>query len=304
MKKWLLFLCFLVLGSIAFAQSKPFFTVTKAEPNAFVEFSSKKAKKAARNINQYLQLAMLQNLLTNHVDSNAQWTTNIHINNKRILSLSIQDSGKASRHFVFNAATGAVIDLPEILNPNGVTFIKRSIIKTYKTIDANHSKAAEKCLKEDIHNFMLTQDTLIVFAEKCIPQDATSERDVLPVVHGFQSQSMVKYLSNYGQAMFGSERKLKMKKMHSFALPGLYAGKQDQEAIVLQLDAPFEKQLKGVLYYTKSKKSIPLSGSFKNNRFDAEIEQGKLNLVISAGQIQGSIKQGNRVVSNLILAKQ
>lgn len=304
MKKWLLFICLVLFSNIAMAQSKPYFATEQVYPNGFIAFKSKKAKKAAQNINQYLQLSLFQNLLENGADSNLKWITKIHINDKRILSISVQNSEENIRHFVFNSATGAMIDLPEMINVNGIAFIRRKIIKTYQGIGSSHSKFLEKCLKEDIHNFKIGTDTLTVYTEKCTDQDSANLGQQLPIGHIFLSGSMVNYLTNYGQAMFGLEKKLKMKKMRSFATPGLYAGKQNNEAVVLLLEAPFEKQVAGVLYYVKSKKAVPVSGSFKNNRLDANIEQGKLSLIISAGQVQGTIKQGNKIVSNLIMVKQ
>lgn len=310
-KKWTLLFLFITLGVMSYARSKPFFLPAKEYANGFLKFSNKKTKKAGQNIDQYLQLAVFQNLLENLGDSLPHnWKTVFHINNKNVLSLTVHNTDKdESRHFVFNAVTGAVIDIQDMINVNGISHIKRTLIRGYEEAVAlpgspYRTEGREQCIKEDIHNFKLTHDTLLVYAERCIRQDSSGNSVALALEQGFDSHKMVKYLTQYGLAMFGLERKLKMKKMYSLGVPGLYAGRQDNEAVLLQLDAPLEKQLSGVLYYTKSKKAVPLSGTFRNNRLETSLGQGKLTLVISAGQVQGTIKNGNRVVSNLILEKQ
>lgn len=311
MKKWtFLFSLCVVLCGMGHARSKPFFQPTKEYANGFFELNNKKVKKAGQHINQYLQLAVFQNLLEDLGDSlPGSWRTDLHINDKNILSLTVHDTVKnISRHFVFNAVTGSVIDIQDMINVNGISYIKRTLLKQYKqTIDGSKlpytTEGREQCIKRDIHNFKLTRDTLSVYAERCIKEDSSGNNAPLTLAQHFEGRSMVKYLTQYGLAMFGLERKLKMKKMYSFAVPGLYAGKQDNEPVLLQLDAPLEKQLSGVLYYTKAKKAIPLSGKFRNDRLETELGQDRLTLVISAGQIQGTIKNGNRVISNLILEK-
>lgn len=307
----MLFFCILMSGNVLLAQSKPYFSVQSTEPEGFVWIKARKGKKAAEQINTYLQLYLFQRLLQEGRDSvPGKWAVHLHLNNKNVLSFSLTDSISGQQeHFVFNAATGALIDVQDIVNPNGIAHIKRVVTKTYKQhvqqeqlpLDINSSA---KCLKDDYHRMQLFKDSMVIETQKCRFIDTISnEERSLPMRHTFGTDNISRYFTNYGVAAMGFDKRLKMRKMYSNFLPGLYYGNQDGEPVILLVEAPMERTIKGVLYYRNARKSLPFEGSFKSNRVVANTPGGALNLIISAGRAQGTIKTANKTSANLVLQK-
>lgn len=307
MNKLLLTLILLVfyLGSSS-AQTNGYFATQKTYKNGLVAYYNKKAKKQSQKINEYLQLTTIHHLLNNQNDtlSSLNWKIKEHINNKRILSLSVSDESGLEKHYVFNAATGSIIDIQEFIHTTGISFIRKKLITALSpknesdTLEAPHSEFV-KCIKEDIHNYKLTQDSLIIFVNNCNISEQESTINSL----AFESKTLSKYLSNYGQAMFGLNKKLKMKKMASTMTMGMYSGKEGPDDILIQLNQPFNKQISGIVYYPKDNKSYQLEGIFKNNKIETILNRKKYHFTISSGQIQGMIKEGKKIVQHLSLSK-
>lgn len=313
MKKGLLFLVSLIWIIPAVAQSKDYFKVEQdkgAPKSSFPAFHHKRAQKAAKNINTYLQLALTKTLAEPAADSPAvSWTYTPAVNNQRILSLSCLAGTHRAQHFLFNAATGSIISLQDVFTVNGIAYIKRQVarIRQQQPVDERFPlkpEGQEKCMKSDIQEFLLTPDSLIIFPAHCFNTDSLGNTNRQPEKVAFSIAAVGQYLSEYGQVISGISKKPKLKKLCSNAVAGLYHGQIDQEEVFLQLDAPFEKSLSGTLYFTRSGQSLPFEGVFKNNRLDIPNKAERLSLSSYPGAISGQKKAGNKVLSNFILNRQ
>lgn len=314
MKKGLLFLLFLIWAIQAIAQRKDYFSIRQvALGNAhdYPEFYHKRAKKTAKNINEYLQLAVSKRIIEAGVDSSGAYNLSytIPVNDQRILSVSCPTPQDTARHFLFNAATGALISIQDIFTPNGIAYLKRQMLRRYQEQLKNNGqeykqKAQEKCIKADIQEFQLTTDSLIIFPGYCYTIDTSGKMPAPPQKAGFPIAFLSQYLSEYGKVILGMNKKPKLKKLHSVSVAGLYRGKIEEEDVLLQLNAPIEHSLSGTLYFIKSQKSIPFTGSFKNNRLDIPNRAERLSLSIYPGAISGQRKAGNKTLSNFTLNRQ
>lgn len=312
MKKYLFLLSICCLSLSSFAQLENYFALNQKSANDFPIFYAKKSKKASENINRFLQLALLQQLYENITNDSLlqQWQCTVNANNKRYLSLTFQSiyNSELTKHYAFNTATGQVLNLQDIFVPNGIAYLKRQIVKSQKQIVSAQQipvdfKQTEKELKDDLNEFLISQDTFIMYAPNSFAVDSTGQALEYNAVTPFATQVMTKYLSQYGQAMFGVERKLKMKKMYSNLPQGLYKGKWNDKVVYLQLDAPFQKSLKGILYIEADKTIVPLEGTFKSNRFVSSTPYGQLSIVISSGNAQGNIKGTDKKMTYMTLEK-
>lgn len=314
MKKGLLFLLSLIWIIQATAQRKDYFSIKQvALGNAhdYPEFYHKRAKKATKNINEYLQLAVSKRIIEAGVDSSGAYNVayTVSANNPRILGVSSPTPQDTARHFLFNAATGALIGIQDIFTVNGIAYIKRQMPLRYKQQLKNNGlefkqEGQEKCIKADIQEFQLTPDSLFIYPSHCVNVDSMGNINPAPEKIAFSMASVGQYLSEYGAVIWGISKKPKLRKLHSAGVAGLYRGAIDDEAVLLQLDAPFEKSLSGTLYFTKSKKSVPFEGSFKNNRLEISKGTERLSLSIYPGTISGQRKAGNKVLSNFTLTRQ
>ncbi len=306
MKKGLLFLFSLIGILPALAQNKDYFKVEQAA-SSFPEFQHKRAQKAVKNINTYLQLAATKTLINAGADSTiANWTYTTAVNNKRILSLSCQGATGPAQHFLFNAATGSLISLQDLFSVNGLAYIKRQMVRIRQQQAADlrfpvKPEGQEKCMKSDIQEFLLTSDSLIIYPAHCFNTDSMGNTNPQPERVAFPMASVGQYLSEYGTVIMGIAKKPKLKKLRANSVAGLYEGQIDQEEVFLQLDAPFEKSLKGTLYFVKSGQSLPFEGIFKSNRLEISNKTERLSLSIYPGAISGQRKAGNKVLSNFTL---
>ena len=314
-KSVLLLFSLLSFGLVSGAQVDAYFSVVKDSISGLPNFYAKKSKHASARINTYLELANLQQIRLNLPDSSLteSWVYHVFTNNKRYLSISVSkledDREKTIQNYCFNSATGEVIGIQDIFTPNGIAFIKKNNLKNslseIKSENLPFTPAQiKKSLKNDIHNFTISEDTLIVYNNKAFSADSAGNPSDYAAKMGFSTRVMSGFLATYGQAMFGVNRRLKMKKMVSSQLVGLYQGKLDGEPILIQLSAPYDKELDGVLYFPNSKKAMPLAGIFKSNRFEAQTALGKLSMYISGGKIQGNVKDANKKISYLNLEKE
>ncbi|RYD98140.1 MAG: hypothetical protein EOP54_08590 [Sphingobacteriales bacterium] len=314
MKKGLLFLLSLILVLQATAQRKDYFLIRQValgDAHDYPEFYHKRAKKAAKNINEYLQLAVSKRTIEAGADSSGAYNLvyTIPVNNQRMLSVSCPTPQDTARHFLFNAATGALISIQDIFTANGIAYLKRQLLRRYREQLKNNGRefkqeGQEKCIKADIQEFQLTTDSLIIFPGYCFTIDTSGKIPALPYKAGFSIAFLSQYLSEYGKVILGVNKQPKLKKLHSVSVAGLYRGKIDQEEVLLQLNAPIEKSLSGTLYFTQSKKSIPFGGSFKNNRLDIPNLAERLSLTVYPGSVSGQRKAGNKVLSNFTLTRQ
>lgn len=312
MKKGILFLVSLIWMLSAIAQSKDYFKAerTAMEPQgSFPAFYNKRARKAAKNINTYLQLAATKTLIDAGADSTTtNWTYKTPVNNQRILSISCQAANGPEKHFLFNAATGSLISLQDVFSVNGLAYIKRQMVRArQQTADLRFPvkpEGQEKCIKSDIQEFLLTSDSLFIYPAHCFNTDSAGNINTAPERVAFSMASVGQYLSEYGQVILGMSKKPKLKKLRSNAVAGLYHGQIDQEEVFLQLDAPFEKSLNGTLYFTRSRQSLPFEGVFKSNRLEIPNKAERLSLSIYPGTISGQRKAGNKVLNNFILNRQ
>lgn len=298
----------------AVAQHKDYFKVEQAATatqSSFPEFHHKRARKAAKNINTYLQLAATQTLVDAGSDSPVVnlWTYTTAINNPKALSISCQGATGPAQHFLFNAATGSLISLQDIFSVNGLAYIKRQMVRIRQQQAADlrfpvKPEGQEKCIKSDIQEFLLTPDSLFIYPAHCFNTDSMGNTDPQPERVAFPMASVGQYLSEYGAVITGISKKPKLKKLHSAEVAGLYQGQIDQEEIFLQLEAPFEKSLNGTLYFTRSGQSLPFEGVFKNNRLEIPNKAERLSLSIYPGAISGQRKAGNKVLSNFTLNRQ
>ncbi|OJV55967.1 MAG: hypothetical protein BGO31_17935 [Bacteroidetes bacterium 43-16] len=313
MKKGLLFLVSLIWMIPAIAQSKDYFKVEQgnAGGNSYPEFYNKKAKKAAQHINDYLQLTLAKTIFAENTDSTgtSTWTYTTYINNKNLLSVSCRGGDGQERHFLFNAATGSLISIQDVFTVNGIAAIRRKMLQHYKEQFSKNNlpfkmEGNEKCVKADIQEFLITSDSLLIFPGNCFNTDTSGQVNQLYTQVGFSTFMLSNYLSEYGKAMFGISRKPRLKKFSSGTVAGLYRGSIDGEAVLLQLDAPFEKSLSGTLYFTQSKKAVPFEGSFKSNRLEISKGAERLSLSIFPGTVSGQRKAGNKVLSNFSLTRQ
>lgn len=314
MKKGLLFLFSLLWMIQATAQRKDYFSIKQvALGNAhdYPEFYHKRAKKAANNINEYLQLAVSKRIVEAGIDSSGAYNLvyTVPVNNQRMLSVSCPTPLDTARHFLFNAATGALISIQDVFTVNGIAYIKRQMLLHYKQQLKNNRRelrqeGQEKCIKADIQEFQLTSDSLFIYPTHCFNPDSFGNINPIPERVAFSMISVGQYLSEYGAVIFGITKKPKLKKLHSSGVAGLYRGTIDDEAILLQLDAPFEKSLSGTLYFTKSKKAMSFEGNFKSNRLEISKGTERLSLSIYPGAVNGQRKAGNKVLSNFTLTRQ
>lgn len=311
MKKGLLFLVSLIWILPAVAQSKDYFKVagaTMESQGSFPNFYHKRARKAAQNINTYLQLAAAKNLVATDSPAN-NWTYTTPINNSRVLSVSCQPAAGQARHFLFNAATGSVISLQDVFTVNGMAYIKRQMVRIRQQQPADEHfplkpEIQEKCFKSDIQEFLLTPDSLFIFPAHCFSKDSLGNTNRQPERVAFSMAAVGQYLSEYGEVLLGITKKPKLKKLYSTGVAGLYRGTIDQEEVFLQLDAPWDRSLSGTLYFTGSGQSFPFEGVFKNNRLDIPNKAERLSLSIYQGAITGQRKTGNKVLSNFTLNRQ
>lgn len=312
MKKGLLFLVSLIWILPAVAQSKDYFKVAGAtmEPQgSFPTFYHKRARKAAQNINTYLQLAAKKTLVATDSPVANNWTYTTPINNSRVLSISCQPAAGQARHFLFNAATGSVISLQDVFTINGMAYIKRQMVRIRQQQPADEDfplkpEIQEKCFKSDIQEFLLTPDSLFIFPAHCFSKDSLGNTNRQPEKVAFSMAAVGQYLSEYGAVILGVAKKPRLKKLRSNAVAGLYHGRIDQEEVFLQLDAPLERSLSGTLYFTGSGQSLPFESVFKNNRLDIPNKAERLSLSIYQGAITGQRKTGNKVLSNFTLNRQ
>lgn len=314
MKKGLLFLVLLTWILPAIAQNKDHFKVIPAKPEmqgSFPTFYYKRARKAAKNINAYLQLAVTQTLQEAHTDSPvaSAWKHTIAINNPRVLSVSCQAADAPAKHFLFNAATGSVISIQDVFTVNGIAYIKRQMVRKRQEYPGNDlfpfkPEGQDKCFKADIQEFLLTTDSLYIYPAHCFYKDSIGNVNPVPERVALSIASVGQYLSEYGAVILGIAKKPKLKKLQSTGVAGLYLGQIDQEEVLLQLDAPFEKTLKGTLYFPQSRQSLSFEGLLKNSRMDISNKTGRLSLNIYPGAISGQRKTGNKVLSNFTLTRQ
>lgn len=314
MRKGLLFLILSLCMLQATAQRKDYFSlrpVALGHAHEYPEFYHKRAKKAAKNINEYLQLAVSKRIIDPGVDSSGVYnlTYTVPVNNQRMLSVSCPTPQDTARHFLFNAATGALISIQDIFTVNGIAYIKRQMLLHYKQQLKNNGLAfkqegQEKCIKSDIQEFLLTTDSLIIYPTRCFNTDSVGNVNPVPEKVVFPMASVGQYLSEYGEVIWGISKKPKLKKLHSAGVAGLYRGAIDDEAVLLQLDAPFEKSLRGTLYFTKSKRSMTFESTFKSNRLEIIKGAERLSLNIYPGSVSGQRKAGNKVLSNFTLTRQ
>lgn len=314
MKKGLLFLLSLIWMIQATAQRKDYFSIKQvALGNAhdYPEFYHKRAKKAAKNINEYLQLAVSKRIVEVGVDSSGAYNLvyTVPVNNQRMLSVSCPTPQDTARHFLFNSATGALISIQDVFTVNGIAYIKRQMLLRYKQQLKNNGRellqdGQEKCIKADIQEFQLTSDSLFIYPTNCFNPDSVGNINPVPERVAFSMISVGQYLSEYGEVILCISKKPKLKKLQSAGVAGLYHGTIDDEAVILQLDAPFEKSLNGTLYFTKSKKTMPFEGSFKSNRLEISKGTERLSLSIYPGTVNGQRKAGNKVLSNFTLTRQ
>lgn len=314
MKKGLLFLVSLIWILPAIAQSKDYFKAAPATPEvkgSFPTFYHKRARKAAKNINTYLQLAVTKNLVDAGTDSmvTGAWTYTTAINNPRALSISFQAADEPEKHFLFNAATGSVMSIQDVFTVNGIAYIKRQMVRKRQEYAADglyrfKPEGQGKCFKADIQEFLLTPDSLYIYPAHCFNMDSIGNVNPAPEKIAFSLATVRQYLSEYGEVILGVAKKPKLKKLRSNSVAGLYQGMIDQEEVILQLDAPFEKFLNGTLYFTQSKQSLPFEGLLKNNRLEISNKAERLTLNIYPGAISGQKKAGNKVLSNFTLNRQ
>lgn len=314
MKKGLLFLLSLIWMIQATAQRKDYFSIKQvALGNAhdYPEFYHKRAQKATKNINEYLQLAVSKSIIEAGVDSSGAYNVvyTVSANNQRMLSVSSPTPQDTARHFLFNAATGALISIQDVFTVNGIAYIKRQMLLRYKQQLKSKGQefkqeGQEKCIKADIQEFRLTPDSLFIYPSHCFNADSAGNINPAPEKIAFSMVAVGQYLSEYGEVIFGIRKKPKLRNLHSSGVAGLYRGSIDNEAVLLQLDAPFEKSLSGTLYFIKSKKSMPFEGSFKSNRLEISKGTERLSLSTYPGVINGQRKAGNKVLSNFTLTRQ
>lgn len=313
-KHILLLIFFLIIGGISFAQNDAFFKVTSDSITGLPSFYAKKNKLASIRINTYLDFSVLKQLRANLPDSVPQerWVYRVYANNKQYLTFSIakleEELDNSIQNYCFNSSTGEIIGIQDIFTPNGIAFIKKNNLKSsLAEIKAQNlpysAEQIKRSLKFDFQNFTISEDTLLIYNTKAFEKDSLGKSSDYYSKIGFSTRIMSAYLSAYGQAMFRVNKRLKMKKMASNQLQGLYQGKLDGEPILMQFNAPFDKELDGTLYFPRTKSSIPLKGIYKSNRFETSIDLGKLNISISSGRIQGTLKGINKKISYLNLVK-
>ncbi len=312
MKKGLLFLVSLIWILPAIAQNRNYFKEQRSAgpQGSFPAFYNKRAQKAVKNINTYLQLATVKTLTDAGTDSAIRsWTFTTPVNNQRALSVSCQPDNGRAKHFLFNAATGSLISLQDIFSVNGLAYIKRQVVRVRQQHAADPRfpvipEGQEKCMKSDIQEFLLTPDSLIIFPAHCFNTDSAGTVNAAPEKIAFPLASVGQYLSDYGAVIMGITKKPRLKKSASSGVAGLYRGMIDHEEVFLQLDAPFEKSLGGTLYFTRSGQSLSFAGFFKNNRLEIPDKAERLTLNIYPGTVAGQRKAGNKVLSNFTLNRQ
>lgn len=295
----------------SWSQQKDFLKITERKINGQVlpSFYNKKAKNASYKINQTILLAlgMGQDSIAPD-DLLNRWQTEVHFNDKNLLSFTLKDSNQIEKNFAFNSATGALLSLQELFTPSALNLIKKEIVKNQNNLLQNSklpalSKQIEKCLKEDIGVFKLTADTVIIFSSHCSSIDTLGVQTFYSMATGFSSQKLSSYLNVYGKSLLGIIRKPKPKHFKSTGVAGYYEGEYGQKEVYLLLENPVEKTLKGVFYFPGDKHSIPFSGTFKSNRFTTVLNDAKLNVVISSGFFTGSIRRSSKDIIYLKLNK-
>lgn len=258
-------------------------------------FYHKKAKKASKRINEYLQLATVGSLAEANKDSVSNlYNYVVLVNNNRCLSVRCVPADSTIpvpvKSIAFNAATGQVIALTDLFSVSGQGELKKMILRQHaeaveKYIPADKRDEANKCLKNNLNIFTLKQGLISIQSGACFPENP-AYRTVLDM----PVQPVQNLLSNYGFGVFGLNPDVKMKKMITNSLPNLYSGKIGNDAVLLQLDPAVEKTLTGVLYHIKTGKATAVQGSFRSNHFDAEGSWGKFSVTISNGMVQGNFR--------------
>lgn len=297
MKALFLSLLTCLLSVFVLSAQENYFKVTtlQLKDGSVPVFYHKKAKKAGKRINEYLQLATVGSLAEPHKDSlTCAYDFLILQNNNRCISVRCVplDSSLAlpEKSIAFNAATGQVISLTDLFSINGLADLKKLILRQHgdavnQYVPAENREEVTKCLKNNLGTFTLKQGMISIRSGACFPAN-TDYRAVLDM----PVQPVQNLLSNYGFGVFGLNPDVKMKKMVTNSLPNLYSGKIGSDAVLLQLDPAVEKSLSGVLYNMNTGKAIPVQGTFRSNHFDAEGTWGKLSVVISNGMVQGNYR--------------
>lgn len=292
-------LCCMCLGSVQAQEA--YFSVEEiplAQSGKFPEFYSKKSKKGSERINQYLQLAMFQNLLNGNADTlKTNYTYKVLDNTEKMLSVVFlpKDTNAIAsimkRNFLFNAETGQLINLNDILTNNGLADIKNTVVRHQTDVLAKNRDTINaeeiKCIKNNIGEFELNRSYLKINSKDCFAHERLGEDSGIYPITLLPNGIYTHCLNQYGQALLSTGKKQKLRDFTGFGIGGMYTGKMNGEDVIVQMDPPRHQSLNAVVYNMETKKVIVLKGTFKNNRFELDDASGKLNLTISSGHAQG-----------------
>ena len=280
---------------------KPFFNVQDIKlenTDVFPKFYSKKSKKGSERINQYLQLALLQTLLSSRNDTiKYAYAYKVLENTDKLLSVvflpkdSSQSAAILKRNFLFNAATGQLVNLNDIMSNNGLADLKKTVVRHHTELLLKNGDTITqdqiKCLKNNMGEFEINRSYLKINSRNCYDPQVLCEASGIYPITLLPSSIYGSYLNQYGQALLSSDKKQKLRGFSGIGIGGLYAGKMNGQAVLVQVDQAGSQYLNAVIYNTETKAVQLLQGTFKNNRFEVDNELGKLNLTISSGHAQG-----------------
>ncbi len=308
MKKIFLVLFILGMSLSLWAQQRSYFNYQKQnfKGQDYPGFYSKKARKSSVKINQTLLLKLVQNTDSITSPDSLSWQTDIFFNNKNIIAFSVKDKDNHEKNFAFNAANGSLINIAEMFTPYGLNHIKKAILKNFQSVSQQQvllAKNAEKCIKDDLGNFKLTPDTLLVFSTNCFNVAANGNLSKDTVTTGFSSAALAPYLNIYGKSLLGITKKPKPKHFKSTVVSGLYEGKLGNQNVVILLEQPIENSLQGVFYYPDTQETISFSGKFRSNKLETVIKGASLRVVISSGFLTGTLKKNAKKTLYLKLEK-
>jgi len=331
----------LCLAGSAVAQ-KPYFnyeTKTRGDELSFPIFNAGANASVTNKINRLLQLSELQMLagyerkdifeeLTRYQDEGFEGASNISFevngNSSRVLSVTFEISYSAATwHYTnkcynFNAQTGDVIELTDIMTSKGYLSFREAVDKRWEAmVNKQITQAATDTEKEDFNglienmesmptlDFYITDNVLMLDARNCF----TKQQRVMGVENliDFDVKTIAPYLNDYGKSIFGLDNK-DVGGYTSASLPQLFEGTIAGKDVLMVLDG-YEDYMNATYAYTDYGVGIFMEGDFNDGVLqltetdDDGREVGTITATFEDNTIKGTCKSADGKKSYPVLLK-
>lgn len=314
--KFLKLICFIFLSIICFGQQKnvkisDLQPVSESTKFPFVSYPEKPL--VAEKINTFLQVSNLEFIpgtKENPFDKTQNkktsyggylgfydWKKQQTPQNILTLQLSGESSGAYSEEFInwanFDLRTGNLINIQDILTPNGIKFIekkansdvKNKILKFLKDIKARNSTSKEgkefrddqiliyeDCLKftetSNIYwyDFQFAKDSLVLVRSRCSNHAMRALDDLGTYLIPFSYKELEPYFSDFGKSLILGKGNITKIENPQFKLyKGLIDGKFLIHFLVNEIQE--DHSLSITYWYNSQNKPINLRGEFLHNHF-------------------------------------